>query len=1008
MTDKLPKYRISTTPTLEVLVLGYYNHGNLGDEQYKISIKWLLQRALGEVNPHIRFMDCDQLKNVEDIVPGTVVCLGGGDVLNTYFLDKLNRIFTLEVKRRRRYTLLALSVGIPYNDIFLHPAQRTKLEIFDAIFLRTTRDIPILTQYIGKGRVHYLPDTSCYVMDATSRLQNTVVTDNTRFLVDYEKIQRSVVAKKKVIGISLCRHIYHPDKPYRDNYKKIVQDLAILIYNLVKLGFLVVLVPFNTKPLMGCDVTLNKENDTLIQADVMALLSDTVLPSVMNIDYTVHLDEMLALYPLFHVMIPMRFHATLFCVYTGVPMIPIYTTKKIRNFLAEISWKYDYMMDKNEKDLPTKFDRKRFMWLFHELMKPVNYAEGKRCLLRAYQGFMHTSKTMYPVLKTYCLQRPGPVLGGVNLLEEGEEGCRGVGGGTGTDADAGDGFDIIPHPTPMLSGVMAQLYHKLQDFALHHGLNDFRMIRDPALQEIAVCIVSYYLTKSLDSCYNHGLVTKMFKWDYDFEKEWEWVLKNHQAKTAGTAGTGDRGIVPSPSQRVGMEGVRFNLDYIDQNDRSGAHRSGWKYVFEHLRPWTTNGPEDIRLDLYVDRTFHWKREVFKYTDIIPYVQPWMGVVHHTFDTTFSDYNNEVLLKCPEFQQSLASCRGLIVLSETLRRQFMERLAAMGGVAASVPVYVLTHPTETGVAGFDYGLFLANSEKRLLHVGGWLRNIFSFFQVELADRYTFMDIPDGTEEEEGDPLLGESPVVYALPAGAGTGAGTGTGTGTEVKAPSCYQRLCQCLGGRGIPVTDTGGSVPKNHTYKLTKAALKGKYMNNYFPTPGGVETGSPPLCSYQSGSGFVSATPSYLGKFPQNNWYRHMQQYITLICEQTPVLEYVTNDLYDALLTMNLVFLNLVDGSAINTLLECVVRCTPVIVNRHPAVVEVLGEDYPLYYTIPPGCSQPSPSVHQLLSRPEAVWEAHRYLCRLDKTPYRMTTFVTGLAEILRRGTAGVGMGAEV
>jgi len=160
----------------------------------------------------------------------------------------------------------------------------------------------------------------------------------------------------------------------------------------------------------------------------------------------------------------------------------------------------------------------------------------------------------------------------------------------------------------------------------------------------------------------------------------------------------------------------------------------------------------------------------------------------------------------------------------------------------------------------------------------------------------------------------------------------------------------------------------------------------------------------------VSATPSYLGKLTQNNWYRHMQQYITLICEQTPILEYVTNDLYDALLTMNLVFLNLVDGSAINTLLECVVRCTPVIVNRHPAVVEVLGEDYPLYYTIPPGCSQPSPSVHQLLSRPEAVWEAHRYLCRLDKTPYRMTTFVTGLAEILRKGTAGTGegMGAEV
>jgi len=952
-------------------------------------------------------MDCDQLKNADGITPGTVVCLGGGDVLNTYFLDKLNRIFTAELKRRRRYILLALSVGIPYNDIFLHPAQRTKLEIFDAIFLRTTRDIPILTQYIGKGRVHYLPDTSCYVMDATSRLQNTVVTDNTRFLVDYQKIQRSAMAKKKIIGISLCRHIYHPDKPYRDNYKKIVQDLAILIYNLVKLGFLVVLVPFNTKPLAGCDVTLNKENDTLIQADVMALLSDTVLPSVMNIDYTVHLDEMLALYPLFHVMIPMRFHATLFCVYTGVPMIPIYTTKKIRNFLAEISWKYDYMMDKNEKDLPTKFDRKRFMWLFNEMMKPINYAEGKRCLLRAYQGFINTSKTIYPLIKSYCLRRSG--WGDLNLLEEGEEGEEDDGEGeeehgTKKTKRRENRVDIIPRPTPMLSGDMRPLYDKLQDFALHHGLDDFRMIRDPALQEIAVCIVSYYLTKTLDSCYNHGLMTKMFVGDYDFEKEWEWVLKNYQAKMRSGVMTRSDAVggkvIPSPSQRVGMEGVRFNIDYIDQNDRSGAHRSGWKYVFEHLLPWTTSGPDDIQLDLYVDRTFHWKREVFKYTDIIPYVRPWMGVVHHTFDTTFSDYNNDVLLKCPEFQQSLANCRGLIVLSETLRRQFVERLATMGKVAASVPVYVLTHPTETEVLRFDYGLFLANSEKHLLHVGGWLRNIFSFFQIELANQYQFIDMP---EEKEDNLLMGESPVVYSLPP-----------ADPKTVRSSCYRRLCKWLKNRGrgrgreSPITDTASTVSKSKSYQLTKAALKGKFMNNYFPGKLGGETGSPPMCSYQPGSdsssgpSFISSTPPYFGKTTPNNWFRHMFQYLEFICEQTPVLEYVDNNLYDALLTMNLVFLHLVDGSAINTLLECVVRCTPIIVNRHPAVVEVLGEDYPLYYTIPPGSSQPSPSVHQLLSRPDAIWEAHKYLCKLDKTPYRMTTFITGLGEILRQGQTAV------
>lgn len=57
----------------------------------------------------------------------------------------------------------------------------------------------------------------------------------------------------------------------------------------------------------------------------------------------------------------------------------------------------------------------------------------------------------------------------------------------------------------------------------------------------------------------------------------------------------------------------------------------------------------------------------------------------------------------------------------------------------------------------------------------------------------------------------------------------------------------------------------------------------------------------------------------------------------------IPNEQYDALLSKNLVYLDLYDASANNTLLECMARCTPVFVNRLPAVVEYLGESYPLY-----------------------------------------------------------------
>lgn len=54
---------------------------------------------------------------------------------------------------------------------------------------------------------------------------------------------------------------------------------------------------------------------------------------------------------------------------------------------------------------------------------------------------------------------------------------------------------------------------------------------------------------------------------------------------------------------------------------------------------------------------------------------------------------------------------------------------------------------------------------------------------------------------------------------------------------------------------------------------------------------------------------------------------------------------YDALLAENIVFVYLYDASVNNTVIECLARCTPLLVNRLPAVAEYLGEDYPLYYS---------------------------------------------------------------
>ena len=60
------------------------------------------------------------------------------------------------------------------------------------------------------------------------------------------------------------------------------------------------------------------------------------------------------------------------------------------------------------------------------------------------------------------------------------------------------------------------------------------------------------------------------------------------------------------------------------------------------------------------------------------------------------------------------------------------------------------------------------------------------------------------------------------------------------------------------------------------------------------------------------------------------------------VMEHLSDSAYDELLSDIVVFLNLIDASAVNTVIECIVRNTPLIINRLPAIVEILGEDYPL------------------------------------------------------------------
>lgn len=103
------------------------------------------------------------------------------------------------------------------------------------------------------------------------------------------------------------------------------------------------------------------------------------------------------------------------------------------------------------------------------------------------------------------------------------------------------------------------------------------------------------------------------------------------------------------------------------------------------------------------------------------------------------------------------------------------------------------------------------------------------------------------------------------------------------------------------------------------------------------------------------------------------------------VVSWLPNEDYDRLLSENVMFLELFDASANNAVVEAIVRATPIVVNRHPAVVEYLGSDYPLFY-------EKLESVPALLTY-DRIRAAHEYLSRIDKTDLQVAHFVEAVDE---------------
>ena len=120
-------------------------------------------------------------------------------------------------------------------------------------------------------------------------------------------------------------------------------------------------------------------------------------------------------------------------------------------------------------------------------------------------------------------------------------------------------------------------------------------------------------------------------------------------------------------------------------------------------------------------------------------------------------------------------------------------------------------------------------------------------------------------------------------------------------------------------------------------------------------------------------------KLNKNNIDNHVKMHYT----------YSYNE-YDVLLSENIVFAHLFDAAANNTVLECIIRNTPIIINKIQGVVDYLGEDYPLYFT-------DVNEVPNILLNFEKINQAHEYLLKMNKQDITITYFTNQLITILNK-----------
>jgi polysaccharide pyruvyl transferase WcaK-like protein len=405
-------------------------------------------------------------------------------------------------------------------------------------------------------------------------------------------------------------------------------------------------------------------------------------------------------------------------------------------------------------------------------------------------------------------------------------------------------------------------------------------------------LLLYLITGKLKTEYYWGLLSKLDngKNINELKEDIKWLIKEEIKKGDNTFYYKMVEYTNYNINYIPEKGI--NIHYFSQDDMKGLHRAGWEYVISNIDNIATFNGNALLCDLYVDRTFHWNYDICHKLGIIPYTKKWIGFIHHTDNETYTNYNIIELFKKQYFIDSLAYCKGFIVLSKYLKKRLMNILIKNGYY--SIPVFILYHPTEFVNNTFDITIFEKEKEHKVIQIGAWYRKIDAIFKLELG-----------------------------------------------------------------------------SNKLNFIKYALNGPAMNGYYNK-----------LSKTDNIAMISRDCISRDNLERDNELSDDE------LKSVKLINELSSSDYDKLLISCIIFIYLIDASAANTIIEAIVRNTPILINKIEPVVEYLGSGYPFYY-------ESMEEATGKLNNMKLIKKTHEYLKKMDKTFLKIQTFMNNFKKVI-------------